>query len=220
MPYMKGVECAIAEDLTGSKFNRLSVVSRNYERRRVSWNCVCECGNHRVVASCDLKNGHTKSCGCLSRENTSTRSKTHGATGTPTYITLFHMLERCRNPKVKDYKRYGGRGISVCQRWNSFECFLQDMGEKPDGLTLDRIDVNGNYEPGNCRWATQEQQQNNRRNNAYVELNGQRMTITKAGRALGKHHSSIAWAIKKYGDAWLHHITAAAEQQQAKETKE
>ena len=149
----KGVRGRVAEDLRGSAFNRLTVMERDTTKaRRPHWMCRCDCGSLVSVASCDLKSGHTKSCGCWNAEDKVTSNTTHGYSRTPTYISWTNMRNRCTKPSDKRYSSYGGRGIKVCESWmNSFEEFLSDMGEKPKGMTLERIDVNGNYEPGNCK---------------------------------------------------------------------
>lgn len=165
------------EDLKGGKFGRLTVISFNHkdDNYRNYWTCICDCGEKRIVQDSALKNGKSESCGCLSREvATKTMSdtfKTHGLSKTPTYHTWKRMRQRCSNRSNKKYYRYGGRGITVCKRWNKYENFLEDMGERPgDDLSLDRIDNDGNYEPSNCRWATQKVQQNNRGNNLSNKL--------------------------------------------------
>jgi hypothetical protein len=125
--------------------------------------CICDCGNIRSVNLTGLRNGSIKSCGC---KEIIYPHKTHGNTNSVEYRTWADMKSRCYNTKVKNYKNYGGRGIIVCDRWlNSFQNFLEDMGKRPDGYTIDRINVDGNYEPNNVRWATWKEQQNNRRNN-------------------------------------------------------
>ena len=124
----------------------------------------CMCGNTFVAHRGNVKPGHTKSCGCWQAESRVVSHTTHGFRGTPTYASWANMKNRCLNPKVPKYKDYGARGITVCKRWlDSFASFIADMGERPAHLTLDRINNDGNYEPGNCRWATAKQQVNNRR---------------------------------------------------------
>lgn len=153
-----------------SKFGLLTVLSGADNDRfgRTQWNCLCDCGKQRVVALFRMTSGHTKSCGCIRKGN-----PTHHMSGTPTHNSWCGMKQRCNYPAHDQYAIYGGRGIKVCDRWNqSFEAFLIDMGEKPKGMTIERIDTNGNYEPGNCCWATMAQQNRNRRSNINVERDG------------------------------------------------
>lgn len=154
-------------DLTGRRFDRLKVIERKSppnNRRECYWLCKCDCGNRVVVAAYSLKNGLSRSCGCLQRELIGDRMRTHGMFGTREYRTWFSMKERCYKSNNAGYYKYGGRGIRVCRRWiESFENFYADMGPKPKGLTLERIDSDGDYEPSNCKWATYKEQNLNRR---------------------------------------------------------
>ena len=181
-------------EVMGLKFNRLTVVSEaepvietdGNSHRRV--NCLCECGSMWMGRLAAIKNGSIKSCGCLRADNNVARS-THGAAkrGSPTrtYRAWTGMKARCFNPKETFYRHYGGRGITICDRWNdSFQNFLDDMGEAPPGMSIDRIEVNGNYEPGNCRWATQKEQASNKRNNRILSMCGSSKTMTEWAEAL------------------------------------
>lgn len=173
-------------DITGFVFDRLTVLSR-VPNRTSYWLCKCICGKQKRVRSSHLKSGHIRSCGCLGAEQASARShvlhKANTKTGlshTPTYQSWCNMKQRCENSNSRFFSYYGGRGIKICDRWQTFENFFLDMGVKPEGKTLDRIDTNGHYEPSNCRWATKKEQQNNRRGNRYISINGITMTISEA----------------------------------------
>ena len=152
-------------DLSGQLFGRLLVLCRNGSlSRKSAYLCLCKCGNQVTVRRDHLITKKTVSCGCFCSEINSNLHKTHGKTRTKIYRTWRDMINRCHYDKWPERHLYGGRGISVCERWRySFENFYADMGEPPEGKTLDRINNDGNYEPGNCRWATPQQQAANRR---------------------------------------------------------
>lgn len=163
-------------DRSNERFGRLTVVQKREARRGkdVMWVCRCDCGNTVDVSAHDLSSGHTKSCGCIRSESSRNRGKansTHGLTLTPTYRSWKALRYRTMNPKSKDYPRYGGRGIQVCERWNSFENFLEDMGHRPPGTSIDRINPDGHYEPENCRWASAHVQTHNRRSSKTTSAN-------------------------------------------------
>lgn len=161
---------AIALD-PGTRYGRL-VVTRRADTvghpQGVRWHCVCDCGTHVTVPGRSLRTGNTQSCGCLQRETVAALLTTHGESRrgawTPEFQAWAALRRRCLNPRYRGYKDYGGRGITVCDRWESFEAFLQDMGRRPSAdHSVDRINNDGPYSPDNCRWATRSQQQLNKR---------------------------------------------------------
>lgn len=197
-------------DLTGKVFTRLIVLGRSSVpehvvrvRKETYWLCRCSCGETRTVTSSSLTSGRQKSCGCLRKERIIAASTTHGYAGADrprAYGIWTDMLKRCRNKHHKYYHLYGGRGIKVCERWCKFENFLADMGEVPDGLTLDRYpNNNGNYEPGNCRWATAIEQANNKNNNHYITINGTTKTLAEWSVHTGINKGTISSRINGYG---------------------
>ena len=186
-------------DLTGRRFGKLVAVEfvgfKQFatERKRM-WRCQCDCGKEITTAAMYLNGGSTNSCGCIVGKH----KRTHGATGTPEFMAWTAMKQRCENPKLKGFKDYGGRGIKVCERWQTFENFLADMGERPSpGHSVDRINNDGNYEPGNCRWATRVTQSNNRRSSLRIEFNGATHTAAEWERLLGLRTGWVSTKLKK-----------------------
>jgi hypothetical protein len=183
-----------SKDFIGRRFDRLTVVSlagydiqNKGKRRRARFECRCDCGKTVTAGYILLKTGVARSCGC----RTSELRTTHGDSKTALYTKWRSMHERCTNPSHASYSLYGGRGIKVCERWNRYEAFKSDMGKMPPGTSLDRIDANGDYEPTNCRWATNEQQANNTRANVHITFNGQTKTLSQWARSTGQTFSRL-----------------------------
>jgi hypothetical protein len=167
-------------------------VSKVEKRGREKWKCRCRCGIEREVFAFSLINGRSESCGCLKREKLAARETTHGLTGIPEYWIWAAMKYRCKSPRATHWEHYGGRGISVCERWLKFENFYADMGPRPSSdHSIDRIDNDGNYEPGNCRWATQPEQTRNCSRNAFYEYDGRRLCMTDLSKASGVRLSTL-----------------------------
>ena len=195
-------------NMIAQRFGRLTVIERvSQPRQPVRWLCHCSCGNEITVAAGCLRSGNTRSCGCLRAETSRQRMTTHGATAnrvrSPENIAWKHMRARCLNPRTREYPRYGGRGITICERWSKFENFLADMGPRPKGTSLDRTDNSGNYEPGNCRWATPMQQGANTRRNHLVMYQGERMILAEAIRRSGVSIPGVKRRIKA---GWPEHL--------------
>lgn len=180
-------------DLRGRKFGRLTVVS--YAGKRAAahcWNCECACGSESVVRGGNLVSGGATSCGCLQRELASKRFATHRRTKTTEYNIWSGMLSRCTNRNSRSYRYYGARGITVCDRWQSFENFFADMGARPSMKhTLDRIDNDGQYSPENCRWATLSEQARKKSNSVLVTHDGSTKTIAEWSEIVGIPYGTL-----------------------------
>lgn len=166
-------------DLTGERFGKLLVIERNgYNRHhQLLWLCECECGNKKSVLGMCLSRGDTQSCGCLQKEAIAKVNYRHGMRNTPIYAIWRSMNQRCYDKNSHAYNRYGGRGINVCERWQLFENFYADMGDKEKGMSLERLNNDGDYSPENVIWATAKEQANNRRSNVVLEHNGKKQTM-------------------------------------------
>lgn len=179
-------------DLTAQRFGRLTALRRSKSvmrggESRTAWRFACDCGREIEALTQDVVSGDTASCGCLHRDVLSKLNFRHGETGTAEYRTWRYMMSRCHNRNAKGFCRYGGRGITVCERWrSSFTNFLADMGARPSSKhSIERDDNEKGYEPGNCRWATAREQARNRRSTTWVKLNGARTSLPGACDALG-----------------------------------
>lgn len=186
-------------DLTGHRYGITTVIEywcRLPIGRRTLWLCRCDCGNEHIARGNGLRTGDTKSCGCLS--NGGRAAEHHGYHHSPTYSTWLAMRDRCYNPNNASAAYYYDLGITICDRWrNSFTAFLKDMGERPDGMTLDRWpDKNGNYEPGNCRWATVLQQNRNLRNTIMVEWDGVMVPLRALVEQFGMDINTVKYRMK------------------------
>jgi len=177
------------ENLLGKKYGKLLVTEEIVNPSQATrWICVCDCGTSKSVLAHNLKTGNVKSCGCLARQKRENEPHKirHGLSGTAEYRAWRAMKQRCKNPKNPQYKHYGGRGITVCDSWDkSFSNFIQDMGHRPDGKSLDRIDNNLGYEKDNCKWSTIEEQLGNRRITRKISFLGDLVPVSKVAMNLG-----------------------------------
>lgn len=191
------------KDYAGIRFDKLvgvSIHERDQSKENNhKWLFQCDCGNNAILSLKSVRGGHTKSCGCIFKAMMAERNTTHGLTKIypSMYKTWKELRGRCNNKNDADYKDYGGRGIVCCERWNNFELFVSDMGDKPLGYSIDRIDVNGNYEPSNCRWADDQTQQNNKRNNLNITFNGETKTSQQWADCLDTQRSTIQWRLNQ-----------------------
>lgn len=193
-------------DLTGQRFGRLEAIRLDgHDKRGLSkWLCKCDCGTEKTIVMSHLVRGLTSSCGCYNKEKTTKDNLTHNMSNTRIYRTWAGMKKRCLNPNETYYSYYGGRGITICDKWLKFEGFYEDMGSTyDDSLTLDRINSNGNYEKSNCVWSTKLVQANNKRNNRILTYNGVTDTISNLCRDnninkyLVKDRLKLGWSVEK-----------------------
>jgi hypothetical protein len=175
--------------IAGKKFNRLQVlhITKPNRHGQRMWLCECDCGNFKAVRATNIVSGSTKSCGCVRKEN----GLKHGGHGTGVYQSWYSMMDRCYKSKYKCHALYAAKGITVCDRWHDFVNFREDMGERPEGLTLDRRDNSKGYFPENCRWITNKEQQRNKDNNRYLTYEGKTLTIGEWGEIVGISGSII-----------------------------
>lgn len=187
------------QDITGERFGRLRVISRaqNSSSGSARWNCVCECGRTVVVDAGKLKNGHTKSCGCLRAEQNRTVALKHGMCKTRIHRIWMQIHARCNAKTGKNYEWYAERGITVCDEWSEFQNFYQwsISNGYADDLSIDRIDVDKGYSPENCRWADAITQANNKRNNFKIEYAGRTQTVPQWARETGLTPNTIRYRI-------------------------
>ena len=201
-------------EMVGKTFSRLTVTSRGNgrihgTRKRTTWICKCSCGKIVEIDDSSLckKKSATTSCGCYAKEVTSKvcidRNLTHGRSKDRVYKIWFGIIRRCTDSTRKDFNRYGGRGIAICDRWLKFENFLEDMGECPSGCSVERDRVNGNYEPSNCRWATTKEQANNKRSNKIFIVNGESLTLMQVSEKFNINYRRLqtrlvlGWSIEE-----------------------
>lgn len=189
------------KNIAGQRFGRLTVVQMSPERTphgAVKWDVKCDCGTEKSVVGLSLKRGVTTSCGCAHKEQLAARSTKHGGSRSAEYSTWCGMLNRCRNANGEDFHHYGGRGITVCDRWTDFANFMADMGPKPTPKhSIERSDVDGHYEPGNCRWATQHEQVRNLRKN--IRIPGNPELLLDSARAKGMNQGTLYSRVGKLG---------------------
>lgn len=188
------------KDYRGIRFNRLVgvkmiAIDASKENNHL-WLFDCDCGAQKEARIKNVRSGKTTSCGCAFKEMMGSRNQKHGLSKCKSYRTWKDMRARCRNPNDTDFGLYGGRGISICERWDNFSLFYADMGERPDGMTLDRIDVDGDYSPENCRWANAETQANNKRSNLKIEFGGETLTLQQWANKTGIKRETIAARLK------------------------
>lgn len=189
------------EDLSGQRFGRLVVLSRAKNAgKHTRWSCLCDCGTATTASSTHLKTGHKASCGCLAAETSAATAKKnakHGMWKTPEFGVWAGMVKRCHSPTSPGFEKYGAKGIEVCPQWREdFQAFYDHVGPRPDANhSIDRIDGSLGYQPGNVRWATIEEQNNNRSNNVRMLVNGESLTVAQIAKRFGLSHRCVAYRI-------------------------
>lgn len=187
------------KDYAGHRFGRLTATQlvERMESRDHRWAFLCDCGNEKIASIRSVRSGNTSSCGCRHKEQLVARNATHGLSKVQpgAYRSWKDMRARCSNPGDSDFVDYGGRGIRVCAEWDDFAVFFADMGPRPKGRTLDRIDVNGGYQPSNCRWATSKTQANNKRSNARLTIAGETKTLQEWSEYHGLERTTVRWRL-------------------------
>ncbi len=189
-----------AADLIGQRFGRLVVISSagSSKHQKRTWSCQCDCGVKIITTTGDLRNGTTKSCSCIQKEWALIANKSHGMSNSPEYEVWIGMKKRCLNKSQASFKNYGGRGIRVCKRWiESFEGFIKDMGHRPsDDHTIERVDPNGDYEPGNTVWLPSKMQALNKRSSVRVEWGGKTQCLSEWSKELSIPYETLRSRIK------------------------
>jgi hypothetical protein len=187
-----------AIDLVGARFGLLTVTRRiaNNASGSAVWECLCDCGSVRAHAGTSLRTGRLKSCGCASPRFTKERLTTHGKSRTRTYKIWAGMIARCSLPSKKSHL-YFGKGIRVCERWQKFDDFYADMGDAPDGLTIERIDGSADYSPDNCCWATRKTQANNTTRNKVIHYAGEKKTVAQWAEYLGIKPNTLLYRFRR-----------------------
>lgn len=205
--HIQGCVIMAVKNLTGKKFGRLTVIERDLsiDSRKAHWVCKCDCGNIKTIRSDSLQS-QTKSCGCLQKEKakiTVSKNHSHKESHTHLHNTWLGIKKRCLNPNDKRYSSYGGRGIKVCEEWlasyETFRDWARNNGYK-EGLTIERIDVDGNYEPSNCKWIPFNKQANNRRTTIWIEYNGKRQSLMEWSKELGIKYGTLHSRYYREGD--------------------
>lgn len=196
-----------AKSSIGEKFGRLTVLALDHKDAHRCWHvlCRCDCGTDKVVRFSALSSDNLRSCGCLHRETAKANAirscSTHGMSRSSTYSSWRAMIQRCTNPRHNRSHLYSGAGVQVCTRWQQFENFLEDMGERPEGMTLDRFpDPSGNYEPSNCRWATPRQQALNRGTTRWLKWNGKTESLKDLAAGAGIKRLTLTMRLKRGWD--------------------